>query len=141
MRPPLTDGPKTTKFGGWGHLVGQNQSPLGNIRFHFDFNEILGSKRKDRFSTLFLALLQNTRLRVKNWNWNCTKHLFGSFFIPALPLQFLSGPAGHAKDPAEVPEYSWALNVRRLWFPTSDRFKTWLIPFSKNWSRQHCEST
>jgi len=36
------------------------------------------------------------------------------FFVPDSPLQFLEGPAGHAKVPAEVPEDSWVLRLQRL---------------------------
>jgi len=44
---------------------------------------------------------------------------------------------------SEVPEDSRVLRVRRLWFPTSDRLQTWLIPSGTtvNQSRQFHEST
>jgi len=34
-----------------------------------------------------------------------------------------------------VPEDSWVLRARCLWFPTSDRLETWLIPFGTTRSR------
>jgi len=40
-----------------------------------EINEILGSKREDRLSEPFF--------------WNGTKYHFGSFSVPASPLQFL----------------------------------------------------
>jgi len=46
--------------------------------------------------------------------WTGTKYHSGSFFVPASPLQFLWGPAGHAKVPAEVPEDSRVLRARRV---------------------------
>jgi len=49
--------------------------------------------------------------------------------------------AGHAKVPAEVPEDSRVLRERRLWFPTSDRLPTWLIPSVTTGSRKWHEST
>jgi len=51
------------------------------------------------------------------------------------------GPADNSKVPAEVPEDSRVLRVRRLWFPTSNHLETWLIPSGTTWSRQYCEST
>ena len=52
--------PKNDQVWGVGSSCGTNKSPPRKIRFHFDFNEILGSKREDCFSPLFLALVQNT---------------------------------------------------------------------------------
>jgi len=63
-----------------------------------EINKMLGLKHEDRFSDPSF--------------WTGTKYLFGSFL--ALPLQFLQGPAGHAKVPAEVPEDSQVLRVHRL---------------------------
>jgi len=40
-----------------------------------------------------------------------------------------------------VPEDSRVLIVRRLWFPTSDRLQTWLIPSERTRCRQFHEST
>jgi len=62
-----------------------------------------------------------------------TKYLNGSFIVPASPLQFLQGPAGHAKVPAEVPGDSKVLRVRLVWFPTFDHLATLLIPFKTVW--------
>jgi len=42
---------------------------------------------------------------------------------------------------SEVPKDSRVLRVRRLWFPTSDRLQTWLIPSGTTRSRQYHEST
>ena len=42
---------------------------------------------------------------------------------------------------SEVPEDSRVLRVRRLWFPTSSRLQTWLIPSGMAWSRQCHEPT
>jgi len=42
---------------------------------------------------------------------------------------------------SEVPENSRVLRVCRLWFPTSDRLQTWLIPPGTTWCRQCGEST
>ena len=60
-------------------------------------------------------------LRFETWGsifqpffWIGTKYHFGSFFVPASPLQFLWGPAGYAKVPAEVPEDCRVLRARRL---------------------------
>ena len=64
------------------------------------------------------------------------KYLFDSFFVPASPQQFQE-PVGHAKDPAEVPDDRRVLRVRRLWFPTSDRVETWLIPSGMNFPWQY----
>ena len=45
------------------------------------------------------------------------------------------------QNPAEVPEDSRVLRVRRLWFPTSNHLETWLIPSGTTRSRQYHEST
>jgi len=45
-----------------------------------------------------------------------------------------------AKFAAEVPEDSRVLRLRCLWFPTSDRFETWLIPCKTTQSGQFHES-
>jgi len=42
---------------------------------------------------------------------------------------------------SEVPEDSRVLRVRCLWFPTSDRLQTWLIPSGTTRSRQYHETT
>jgi len=42
---------------------------------------------------------------------------------------------------AEVPEDSWVLSERRLWFLTSDLLQTWLILSGTTRSRQYNEST
>jgi len=42
---------------------------------------------------------------------------------------------------SEVPEDSRVLRVRRLWFPTSNRLQTWLVPSGTTWSRQYHVST
>ena len=91
-------------------------------------HKILGSKREDRFLDPFFDLVQNTSL-VR--------------FLDLLQLcsSISVRPAGHAKVPTEVPEDSRVLRVRRLWFPTSDRLETLLVPSRTTWSRQYHEST
>ena len=92
---------------------------------------------------------RNSRdFRIETWRsifgpffWFGTQYQFDSFFVPALPVQFLEGPAGHAKVPAEVPEDSRVLRVRRLWFPTSNHLDTWLIPSGTTRFRQYNKST
>jgi len=83
-------------------------------------------------------------LRFEKWGlifgpffWSGTKYQFGSSFVPASLLQFLSGLAGHAKIPTEVQEDSRVFRVHRLWFPTSNRLDTWLIPSGMTRSRQY----
>jgi len=94
-----------------------------------EIHEISGSKREHQLSDPFFDLVQNTSL-VR-------------FFVPDSPLQFLQGSAGHAKVPAKVPEDSrlLSLGVRRLWFPTSNRLDTWIIPSGTDRSRQYHEPT
>jgi len=48
----------------------------------------------------------------------CKTPLRFFFLVPASLLQFLQGPAGHAKVSAEVSEDSWVLRVRRLCTPS-----------------------
>ena len=63
-----------------------------------------------------------------------TKYHFGSFFVPASTLQFLSGPVGHAEVPARVEGVPFM-------YRTSDRFDTWLIHSGTTRSRQYQKST
>jgi len=64
-----------------------------------EIHNILGSKREDQFSDPFFDLVQNTSL-VR--------------FSYLLRLSISEDHAGHAKVPAEVPEDSRVLRVRRL---------------------------
>jgi len=91
------------------------------------FPKMLASKHEDRFLDPF-------------W-WSGTKKMFGPFFVPALHVQFLSGPAKHAKDHAEVPEDTCMFRVPCLWFLTSDHLKSWLILSVTTRWRQLNEST
>ena len=85
-----------------------------------EINKILGSKREDRFSDHFSDLVQN---------------ICSVCFSYLLRLSIFC-KAPRDKVPAEVPEDSRVLRERRLWFPTSDRLETWLIPSWTTRSRQ-----
>ena len=78
------------------------------------------------FPTLFL-----------NWYKKRVRSVFRTWFGTEIYVR----ARGHCKRscPAEVPEDSRVLRVRRLWFLTSDRLETWLIP-SRRPGREHITS-
>jgi len=95
--------------------------------------EMLGSKREDRFSDPFFDLVQNTGLV----RFSCLLRL----------CNFCKAPRDAAKVPAEVPEDSLVLRVRRLWFPTCNVSIPGLSPLerpgldnitSQTWSDATC---
>ena len=80
---------------------------------------IWGSKSEDRFFTPFFELVQK---------------IF-QFHFSYLLWHGDDVRARWQKDPAEVSEDSRVLRVHLLWFPTSDRLKTWLVPSRTTRSR------
>ena len=74
---------------------------------------------------------KSTRSWVRNRRTNFLTLIFGSG-TKYLSVRFLNllqhghfskAPRDMRKFPAEVPEDSWVLRVRHVWFPTSDRLK------------------
>jgi len=91
-------------FWGFCNVFKSRPKPLEN-----KINEILGSKREDKYLDSFCG--------------SSTKCLFGSFFASIICFR----PRETCKVPAEVPGDSRVLRLRHLWFLTSDHLETWLI--------------
>ena len=90
-------------------------------------------------NTIFLSSIPSNLAKSRYLTIDCLtlflnwyKRMAGSFFVPAYHgnLCIILPGAFRELDEecSEVPEDSRVLRVRCLWFPTSNRLQTWLIP-------------
>jgi len=95
-----------------------------------EIHEILGSKFEDRFSDPFFDLVQK----------------MGSFLEPACLVIYVNsrGHCRHWNFPQKCQKIAGCQEYMvygRIWFPTSGRLKTWLIPSGMTRSRRYHELT
>ena len=108
----------------------------------------LGNSKSFRWHTSYRAVWYNhSNGTTRSWNIlmndlvsKTNQKQVDQRYWPGSPLQFPEGPAGHAKVPAEVPEDSWVLRTRCLWFPRFSSPQTWILPSGTTRSRQYYDS-
>jgi len=110
------------------------------VRFHKnEFDEMLCRLDSVRYARAFQ---QSPTVNLNNLKSESSRNQSAWYFKQTnKQTNCMWGPEDTAKVPAEVPEDSRVLRVRRLWSPTSDRLDTWLIPSRTTQSRQCHEAT
>jgi len=134
--------PKLSKFPKYFTQLGKFRGEA-RVEKHADPGKKNRNSRKSRdYSRNLLEVFLRSEENLYGYCEQCPKNSFKRLytlkrllilvekasFSKEFRSEFHSGGGGQVRNVMiEVPEDSWVLRVRCLWFPTSDRLETWLI--------------